>query len=275
MTMLNEILDPTLDSVFFMLSNERYVNEFLAPLCASIANISLDEVDKIKVIDPRVPIETPKEKRGTVDVLIRTKKGSTIHIEIQHRYFKHMAVRTNMQHSKLYGSQLNVKSDYSNVQRTITLVITKHRLFEKEDYFSRYVMMNPETGKVFDDKSEIYVLVLSKLPKESDQKPEWAWGRFFKAKTREELDMLAQSYPIVKGAVTVLKELSTDEDLRMRAERELIARLDEIDWELTVREEAREETWEEVAHMLRAEGDTEEKVIRLTGYSFRELDALK
>ena len=87
--------------------------------------------------------------------------------------------------------------------------------------------------------------------------------------------MLAQSYPIVKGAVTVLKELSTDEDLRMRAERELIARLDEIDWELTVREEAREETWEEVAHMLRAEGDTEEKVIRLTGYSFRELDALK
>jgi len=71
--MLDEILDPTLDSVFSMLSNERYVNEFLAPLCASVANIALDEVADITIVDPRLPIESPKEKHGTVDVLIRTK----------------------------------------------------------------------------------------------------------------------------------------------------------------------------------------------------------
>jgi len=198
-------------------------------------------VAEIAILDPRLPIESTKEKRGTVDVLIRTKQGATVHIEIQHRYFKRMAVRTNLQHSKLYGSQLNVDREYSNVQRTITLVITNFRLFEGESYFSRYVMTNPETGRVFDDKSEIYVLVLSKLPKESDSKPEWAWGKFFKAKTGKELDMLAQSYPIVSGAVAVLKELSKDEALRIRAEREMLARLDEIDWESTIREEALDE----------------------------------
>ena len=57
--------------------------------------------------------------------------------------------------------------------------------------------------------------------------------------------MLAQSYPIISGAVDVLKDISSDEDLRFRAEREVLARLDQIDWEATIREEAREEAFDE------------------------------
>ena len=57
--------------------------------------------------------------------------------------------------------------------------------------------------------------------------------------------MLAQSNPIVSGAVNVLKDISSDEALRFRAEREMLARLDQIDWEATIREEAREEALDE------------------------------
>jgi len=99
--------------------------------------------------------------------------------------------------------------------------------------------------------------------------------------------MLAELHPIVKGAVTVLKDLSSDEDLRFRAEREMFARLDEIDWEQTVREEAyqeacldvyveaRDDERKQMARMMRSDGEPEEKVIRYTSYSFSDLDTKK
>ena len=87
--------------------------------------------------------------------------------------------------------------------------------------------------------------------------------------------MLAQSYPIISGAVTVLKDISSDEALRVRAEREMLARLDQIDWEATIREEALEEGRKEMALLMREDGEPEEKVKRYTGYTFEELDTLK
>lgn len=238
MAELNEILDPTLNAVFFMLTDEKYINDFLKPLCLSIASLSADEVAEITIVDPRIQINSPDETQGTVDVRIRTHMGTTIHIEIQRRYFKNLPVRTSMQHSKLYGMQYGVGHKYDKVCRTITLLITKFRIFEDEKYFCRYCMANPLSGQVFDDNSEIYALVLSQLPKESDNTPAWAWGKFFKAKTKEELDMLAQDNPIIQRAVAILKDLSKDEAVRWQAEKEMTAQLDQMDWEDTIREEA-------------------------------------
>ena len=228
MLILDEILDPTLDTVFSMLANEKYINDFLKPLCLSITRLSAEDVAEISILDPRLPKNTPNEANGIVDVLIRTHKGMTVHIEIQHRYFKNINVRTNVQHSKLFGIQYDVGREYEKVCRTITLVISKSRLFEDEDYFCRYVMANPLTGQVFDDHSEIFALVLSQLPKESDHTVAWAWGQFFKARTEEELDMLAQDNPIIQRAVAILKDLSKDEAVRRQAEREMIYELDTI-----------------------------------------------
>ena len=233
----NEILDPTLDTVFFMLANEKYINDFLKPLCLSVARLSAEEVAEISIIDPRIPKNSPNESQGIVDVLMRTCMGTTVHIEIQRRYFKNINVRTNVQHSKLHGSQIDVGFEYSKVHRTITLLISKSRLFENEEYFCRYVMANSLTGQIFDDSSEIYALVLSQLPKESDDTDVWVWGKFFKARTEEELDMLARDNPIIQRAVAVLKDLSKDEVVRWQAEREMIYQLDQIDREATVREE--------------------------------------
>ena len=69
--------------------------------------------------------------------------------------------------------------------------------------------------------------------------------------------------------------MPTDEDLRMRTEREMIARLDDIDWEETIREEGEQRNAKKTAQMMRSDGEPEEKVLRYTGYMFKELDTPK
>ena len=66
--------------------------------------------------------------------------------------------------------------------------------------------------------------------------------------TREESDT------IIRRAVAILNDPSKDEVVRWQAEREMIYQLDTIDWEDTIRKQARiEERKEMVLNMLAAE----------------------
>jgi predicted transposase/invertase (TIGR01784 family) len=75
---------------------------------------------------------------------------------------------------------------------------------------------------------EIDIVEVTKLPKEGDGTPLWLWGRFFKAETEEEFDMLAKKDADVEKAVTIIRRLSGSERERRLADMEELARMDEV-----------------------------------------------
>jgi len=68
---------------------------------------------------------------------------------------------------------------------------------------------------------------LSKLPETPDVYL-WHWLRFFRAETKEELDMVATASPAIRKAAARVLKLSKDERARMLHEYEVKARRDEL-----------------------------------------------
>ena len=65
------------------------------------------------------------------------------------------------------------------------------------------------------DILEVDILELPKLPQQSDHSLLWNWLHFINARTREELDMVATTDPVIADAVKTVKYLSEEESLRI------------------------------------------------------------
>ena len=88
-------------------------------------------------------------------------------------------------------------------------------------------LCDTETGEVYTDIMEIYVLELGKLPPE-DQNEEGIvrWMRFFNAKNRKELEEMAKQNEYMDEAYQELDRLSADEEKRLEYETRLKYRRD-------------------------------------------------
>lgn len=74
------------------------------------------------------------------------------------------------------------------------------------------------------------VLELPKIPQDADGTDMWVWGKVIDSKTREELEMIAATYPQVKDVTVEILKLSKDEraralhEARVKQERDQMAR---------------------------------------------------
>jgi hypothetical protein len=91
-------------------------------------------------------------------------------------------------------------------------------LGEERGYYNAYSIRNARSGLEFADVLRINILEPTKLPAEPDGGPLYNWGRFFKAKTPEELMMAAKADPVIAEAAALVMELNEDEAERTRAE---------------------------------------------------------
>ena len=89
---------------------------------------------------------------------------------------------------------------------------------EEPEYYNTYSIRNARSGLEFADALKISILEPSKLPAEPDGGPLYKWGRFFKAKTPEELAMAAKADPVIAEAAALVMELNEDEAERARAD---------------------------------------------------------
>lgn len=72
---------------------------------------------------------------------------------------------------------------------------------------------------MYSDKFEIHVLELPKLAKyEYPQTELLRWAQFFGARSREEIEVLAEKYEYIHKAYDKLEEISADEEKRLEYE---------------------------------------------------------
>ena len=128
----------------------------------------------------------------------------------------------------------------------------------------------------FTNLLEIRTLELPKIPETPDVYL-WNWLRFLRAKTKEEIDMVANASPAIQKATATLMKLSKDERARLLHEYEVKARRDEISMLDDAREEGLAKGMEkgklETARAMFMEGDSLEKIARVTGISQKTLKA--
>ena len=141
---------------------------------------------------------------------------------------------------------------FMEIHFMVSLWITKGLFFPDDDrYYRTMHFRDDETGKLYNDKMELQILELKKLPGEI-----WTgedivnWMRFFNGKNRKEFEDMAQRDEYLDEAYEALKRLSADDEKRLEYE----ARDNAVRYHISLLEGMKDEGMEEVLEKVRNEG---------------------
>jgi predicted transposase/invertase (TIGR01784 family) len=109
-------LSPKSDVVFKRLFGDRRNVELLKDFLVATLDIPVCDYETVEIIDPQLKRERPGDKLGILDVLIKTKQGKFIDVEIQVDETNNMPERVTYYAAKLLASQLAAGQEYDSDQ---------------------------------------------------------------------------------------------------------------------------------------------------------------
>jgi predicted transposase/invertase (TIGR01784 family) len=226
------VCKPKLDVVFKTLfaENTDLLRDFLTLVFET-------EIDIMEIMNPEMFPEQFDEKFAKLDLVIKTKNGDKINVELQNRNMGNYKERSVFNCSKLFTLGFMSGTDYSTIPNTVCINILQFSLFEGSDYRKTIFPTVQETGEVATKRWQIICFETPKLPNEIKNRLE-LWLQFFTISTEEALiNMEATNDQPIKKAVDFVRKMNADDRARE------IARTREDAWltECLVRNEGRME----------------------------------
>ena len=211
----------TLTNDFFFKAFLQKNETALRGLLSALLSIKLDEISSVTITNPIQEGETVDDKNIILDVKLILNDTHVINLEMQVSNLGNWPERSLTYLCRMFD-QLKTGEDYINVKKTIHISIMD---FTPNDFpevlYSEYFLYNLKTGHKYSDKFAIYMLQLNQLgnPKDERDIPEiYYWAQLFKAKTWEEIQMLAEKNECIKQSIATLQEITADEKARMQME---------------------------------------------------------
>lgn len=210
------IMKPKVDFCFKELLSDEYVRRgFLS----AILGVAPDMILWTKLLPTYLRKQHKDDKFGILDVRVMLQDESQVDVEIQVIAYDYWAERSLFYLSKMYVDQIHEGEDYGQLKKCIHVGILDFKLFDDEEYYSRFHIWEDNRRLQYSDEFEIHVLELPKLEKYDYPETELLkWARFFNATDKEELEMAAEGNEYTQKAYDRLVELSADEEKRMEYE---------------------------------------------------------
>jgi predicted transposase/invertase (TIGR01784 family) len=256
----NFIMSPKYDFVFkYIFGNEKH-KDLLIALLRDILALPEEEFDGIEIINSELLKTFKEDKKGILDVRVKTKSGKQIDVEIQILPTEYMAERTIFYWSKMYTGQIKQGDTYDKLKKCVTINIVDFECTPLKKLYSSYHITEDETGYRLTDILEVYFLEIPKLfdvdIERDENDPIVQWMEFLDAKSKGVMEMLAEKNKDIKKAYDLLQIISKDEKARMLYD----ARQAEISDQLTRIKSAEEKGREKGREEGREEGATEKAI---------------
>lgn len=210
----------TNDYLFHILLQEN--NRMLKALIASVLHYSPDTIKSAEITNPIEHGKTLDEKTFILDVKVLLNNSSIINLEMQVVNYNDWPERSLVYLCRAFDS-ITRGSDYTDLRPVVQISFLNFPLFEDEQEFcSTFKLININTGKVYTDKFSMSVVYLPYI--ENATAADIAhhvsdWAAMFKAKTWEDLKMLAAKNPDIEDAITTTFHVTQDDLLREEMER--------------------------------------------------------
>ena len=214
------LLDLTVDVSFKYYFTSQGSEEILAHFLSVALDLPLDEFSEIEVLNPILPKENIQDKDFIVDIKLKTKRGKTMHIEMQFQDHKNFAERVVAYNGRIFGSQIKRGDDYTELKEVYSIVITNFDMFPHTPHYRDVFKYTGKYGDILTDLTQIHILQLPKLPKDSKTPLEY-WLKLFKINKEEDLEMIAEKAPGMDKAIRHLRVLSADEMAKQLEEERL------------------------------------------------------
>ena len=119
----NFIMSPKVDFVFKLIFGDEKNKEVLIAFLSAALRLSKEEFKDIELLNTELLKEFKEDKKGILDIRVKTKKGEHIDVEIQILPTEFMAERTLFYWCKMYLSQVNPGDIYGKLKKCITINI--------------------------------------------------------------------------------------------------------------------------------------------------------
>ena len=210
------IMLPTVDFCFKELMQNAKVRQ---GMIAALLGVEPEEIEETILLPTILHPEYPDDKYGILDVKVVLKNGSQMDFEMQVTAVSYWTKRILFYLGKMYTDQLKAGESYEKLKKCIHVGILDFTLFEHERYYSCFHIWEDTIRDMYSDKFEIHVLELPKLAKyEYPQTELLRWAQFFGARSREEIEVLAEKDEYIHKAYDKLEEISADEEKRLEYE---------------------------------------------------------
>ena len=233
-----------MDFVFkHIFGNEKHKQTLISFLSA-VLRVPKEELEGLEIINSELIKNHKKDKKGVLDVRVKTKDEKEIDIEVQILDSGYMAERTLFYWSKMYTQQIESGGKYTDLKKCITINIVDFDVTPLKKLSSTYHIFEDETKYKLTDVLEIHFLELSKLhndevPKDEDDplvmRMEFIDGN------KEVIDVLSKKNEDIKYAYNILKVISKNKKARMEYEARMAAIRDEMTRLHVAEERGREE----------------------------------
>ena len=208
----------------------------LKGLLAALLDIPLDCITDIQVLNPTEPSDNIGDKDCILDIKLEINHSKIINIEIQNCFQDFWADRAVTYTCRLFDN-LEAGDDYDEVKPCVHIGILNFSLYEygtlnkMEEFYSDYRILNTKTHRTFTDKFVIKVLMLNNIENASQEQKDnydsvYYWAKLFRAKTWEELRVIAKNNDRMKSLVNTASKLSGDTGVKEACQARSMYQLD-------------------------------------------------
>ena len=209
----NFIMLPTVDFCFKELMQNKEVRK---GILSALLGKNPEELEDTELLPTILQPEYQDEKLGILDVRVLFADGTQTDLEMQVVWPN----RVLFYLGKMYTGQIKRGEPYEKLKKCVHVSILDFLHFPKDDRcFRKITFCDVETGEVYTDLMEIYVLELGKLPTEDrNESGIIRWMRFLSGKCKEDLKKMAEKDPYIEKAYEELERMSADEKKRLEYE---------------------------------------------------------
>ena len=204
--------------------------QVLKALIAALLYLKKESIHDVVITNPIELGAAISDKDFIWDIRVNLKNAQLIDLEMQMSNEYNWSERSISYAARSFD-QLNSGEEYKEVLPVHSIGFLNFTLFEDQpEFFATYELRNKKTGHLYSSKFSIHVLDLTRidLATAEDQNYEIdRWAKLFKAKTWEELRMIAKNNPDLLQASNDLYTVNADEIIRQQAR----ARADAEFWE--------------------------------------------
>lgn len=204
--------------------------QVLKALIAALLHLKKKSIHDVAITNPIELGAAISDKDFILDIRVNLNNEQLIDLEMQMSNEYNWSERSISYAARSFD-QLNSGEEYKEVLPVHSIGFLNFTLFEDQpEFFATYELRNKKTGHLYSSKFSIHVLDLTRidLATAEDQNYEIdRWAKLFKAKTWEELRMIAKNNPDLLQASNDLYTVNADEIIRQQAR----ARADAEFWE--------------------------------------------
>lgn len=222
----------TNDYMFKVVLQEN--EEILKSLVASCLSIPLSEIKHIEPTNPFIPGAAIDDKSFILDLKIDLNNNTIIDLEMQVNNLGNWPERSVSYLARAYDN-LTKGSNYEDVKTAYHIGFLDYTLFEDyPEFFAKYQLLNIKNHNLYTSKFNLFVVDLTQTKLATDEDIEnglYYWAKLFKAKTWEELRMIAEENKTLQSTSQILFKYNNDENMKEYCRR----REDAIAWETSAK----------------------------------------